>query len=157
MSSWAAKPSLLPLTLLVGTKSPGTALLGGWSKDKQCSIIPRTELWGHVSVGSSASSAMMTSIGDLKWHQFSMGLWGLREGAMLQPGVHRLQFVSLWRWWCMPGSPLLGSRHFIQGLGEAWGLETSGGWGDGETALGSPCPGLFTSLYSCPCSSFQPV
>ena len=68
-----------------------------------------------------------------------MGLWRLREGAMLQPGVHRLQFVSLWGWWCMQGSPLLGSRDFIQGLGEAWGLETSGGWGDGEMALWSPC------------------
>lgn len=38
-----------------------------------------------------------------------------------------------------PGSPFLGSRDLIQGLGEAWGLETSGGWGNGEAALLSPC------------------
>lgn len=32
---------------------------------------------------------------------FHRALKEAQRGAMLQPGVHRLQLVSLWGWWCM--------------------------------------------------------
>lgn len=65
---------------------------------------------------------------------------------MLQPSVYRFQFVSLLGvvYEPQPRSIFLGSRDLIQGLGEAWGPETSGGWGDGEMAR---ClPALFAHI-----------
>lgn len=158
MCIWATKLASLHLTLLMGTKSPGIALLGDLVKGRAVLSPIQDGALGPGRCGSSPSSAPMTPTGDLEMTLFhGRKQRRLREGAMLQPSVHRLQFVSLWGWWCMnlqPGS-LPGSRDLIQGLGEAWGLETSRMGQQGRAAC---ClPALLTSLFSCPRSSFQPV